>query len=132
MKDGDEQRESGWRGRVRLLTRELRAISVAVRDPRTPRVARVLGICIVAYAVSPLDLIPDPIPVLGYVDDLVLVPLGVWMLLKLIPDDVMEDCRRVAGELESSVGGIVAAVVIVLLWIVTAALLTRALFAAAT
>jgi len=67
-------------------------LALALRHPRTPWHARVVGGVTLAYALSPIDLIPDFIPVLGYLDDLVLVPLGIWVTMQLIPDDVWTEC----------------------------------------
>ncbi len=69
-------------------------LGLALAHPRTPWYAKVLAVVVVAYAVSPIDLIPDPIPVLGYLDDIVLLPLGVALVVKLIPPNVVEDCRQ--------------------------------------
>jgi uncharacterized membrane protein YkvA (DUF1232 family) len=69
------------------------AVSLAVRDPRVPWYARAVGACVVAHALSPIDLIPDFIPVLGYLDDLVLVPLGLLLMLRLIPADILAEHR---------------------------------------
>jgi uncharacterized membrane protein YkvA (DUF1232 family) len=83
---------------ARELKAELVAISRAARDPRTPWIARVLALLVVAYAASPIDLIPDFIPVLGLIDDLILLPLGVALILQLIPRDVMTEHRARAVE----------------------------------
>ncbi len=82
-----------WRQQVRQLKQEVYALSLACRDPRVPWYAKFLAAGIVAYAFSPVDLIPDFIPVLGYLDDLVLIPLGVILVQAIIPDSVMADCR---------------------------------------
>lgn len=87
-----------WRQRARELKRDTYAIYLACRDPRVPWSAKALGAFVVAYAFSPIDLIPDFIPVLGYLDDLILVPLGIALVLKRIPPNVMEDCRQQARE----------------------------------
>jgi len=73
----------------------------AYKDQRVAWYAKLFAICVVAYAFSPIDLIPDFIPVLGFLDDIILVPLGVWIALKLIPDEVVKDCRAKAEELLS-------------------------------
>ena len=73
------------------------ALQYAVRDPRTPWYAKVVVGCVVAYAVSPIDLIPDVIPILGYLDDLLLVPLGIYLALKLISPEVLADGRAKAA-----------------------------------
>jgi uncharacterized membrane protein YkvA (DUF1232 family) len=88
-------------GRLKAWARQLRvdcvAVSRAARDPRTPRIARVLALIVVAYAASPIDLIPDFIPVLGLLDDLILVPLGIALVLRLIPPAVMAEHRSAAA-----------------------------------
>ena len=85
-----------WKQRARQLKVETYAIYLAYKDPRTPWYARVFAACVVGYAFSPIDLVPDPIPVLGYLDDLVLVPLGVTLALKMIPQTVLAECREKA------------------------------------
>jgi uncharacterized membrane protein YkvA (DUF1232 family) len=80
------------------LKLELNALGLAYADPRTPWLARLLLICIVAYALSPIDLIPDPIPIIGHVDDLILVPLGIALAIRMIPESVMADCRERARQ----------------------------------
>jgi uncharacterized membrane protein YkvA (DUF1232 family) len=81
---------------------ETQALYFACRDPRTPWPVKLLAAGVVAYALSPLDLIPDPIPVLGQLDDLALVPLGLWVARRLIPPEIMADCRRRAEARRSS------------------------------
>jgi uncharacterized membrane protein YkvA (DUF1232 family) len=73
-----------WKQKAKQLKREVHAFYLAMKDPRTPWFARVLAAVIVGYAFSPIDLIPDPIPILGYLDDLVLLPLGILLLVKII------------------------------------------------
>jgi uncharacterized membrane protein YkvA (DUF1232 family) len=116
-----------WRERVRALKRELGALLLAWRDPRTLWYARLTALAVVAYAFSPLDLIPDPIPVLGYLDDLILLPLGIWLALRLIPREVMSDARRriASGETVELAHPRLAAAVIVALWIVSFVLVIR-------
>ena len=117
----------GFRARVRALKREVHALYFAVRDPRTPWYAKALAGAVVAYALSPIDLIPDFIPVLGYLDDLVLVPLGIAAALKLVPADVMAECRAKADAAApaSRRAGLVAAVLIVACWIALGAWAAR-------
>jgi uncharacterized membrane protein YkvA (DUF1232 family) len=114
----------GWKRRARQLKMETYAIYLAYRDPRTPWYARIFAACVVGYAFSPLDLIPDPIPVLGYLDDLVLVPLGVALALKMIPPPVLAECRERA---QAAMGqgkptNWAAAGVIIAIWLLLAAL----------
>jgi uncharacterized membrane protein YkvA (DUF1232 family) len=107
--------------RARELKRETYALYLACRDPRVPWYARILAVGIVSYALSPIDLIPDFIPVLGYLDDLILVPLGIALLLKLIPDVVMVECRERAQVLLADGRPVsrTAAAVIIGIWIVS-------------
>jgi uncharacterized membrane protein YkvA (DUF1232 family) len=104
------------------VKREAFALYLACGDPRTPWGARVLAGVVVAYAFSPIDLIPDFIPILGYLDDLVLVPLGILAVRRLVPAAVMAECRvRAETELLAKPVSRRAAVVIVLLWLLAAA-----------
>lgn len=89
----------------------------AARDPMTPFLVRLLALAIAAYALSPIDLIPDFIPIIGYLDDLVLLPLGIALVIKLIPAVVMESSRKKATEAAAKPTSITAAVVIVAIWL---------------
>src|SRR6476469_1690853 len=105
---------------ARGLRRDGHAVYLASRDPRVPWHVKVLAIAVAAYALSPIDLIPDFIPVVGYRDDLVIVPLGIWLVVSLIPEDVMAECRAhadAAGSRPVSKAGMIA---IVVAWIVAA------------
>lgn len=104
---------------ARSLKLQTAVLYFAVRDPRTPITAKLFAAMIVAYALSPIDLIPDFIPVLGYLDDIVIVPLGIWLALKLIPAEVMVDARARAQQLESRrlPRSYLAAVIIAMLWV---------------
>jgi uncharacterized membrane protein YkvA (DUF1232 family) len=107
----------GWKRRARDLKREVYALYFACRDPRVPWYAKALAAAVVAYALSPIDLIPDFIPVLGYVDDLLLVPLGVMAVRALVPAEVMAQCREKATLLEDKPRSWIAGAVIVALWL---------------
>src|SRR5215831_10205953 len=85
--------------RARHLKAETFALYLAARDPRTPWYAKLLVAGIVAYAFSPIDLIPDFVPVLGYLDDLILIPVGITLAIRLVPDSVLTDCRAQAQEI---------------------------------
>jgi uncharacterized membrane protein YkvA (DUF1232 family) len=111
-----------WKDRARRLKRELNALALASRDPRTPWYAKALAVCVVAYAFSPIDLIPDPIPVLGYLDDLILIPLGIVLVMRLIPDEVMADARTRANEGSMKPASWIAAGLIICCWIALAIL----------
>jgi uncharacterized membrane protein YkvA (DUF1232 family) len=114
------ERLKGWAGRLKA---ELYALYLAYRDPRVPLYARVFAACVVGYAFSPIDLIPDPIPVLGYLDDLVLIPLGVTLAIKMIPAPVLAECREKARRtIEERPTNRTAAALIVALWLSLAAL----------
>ena len=112
-----------WKRRARQLKLETYAVYLAYRDPRVPWYARLLGACVVAYAFSPIDLIPDPIPVLGYLDDLILVPLGIALVLKMIPEPVLAECREKAQATmnDGKPNNWAAAAVIVVIWLLLAA-----------
>jgi uncharacterized membrane protein YkvA (DUF1232 family) len=122
---------SGLQGWARLIKRDTVAIYLAVRDRRTSWYAKAVGMIVVTYALSPIDLIPDFIPVLGYVDDLLVVPLGIWITVKLIPNSVMEDCRARAERIEARPVSWIAAAVIVGVWIAAAALIGWMIYDAA-
>lgn len=101
------------------LKKEVVALYLACRDRQTPWYAKLITACVVAYALSPIDLIPDFIPILGYLDDLILVPIGIMLAVRLIPRPVMERCRAEAGRKLSKgeAGGRKAAVVIIFIWL---------------
>ena len=113
-----------WKQRARQLKAETYALYLAYRDPRTPWYARIVAAVVVGYAFSPIDLIPDFIPVLGYVDDLILVPFGIWLALKMIPPEVIAESRARAQESLANGKPVnrAAAVVIVAIWLLLAAL----------
>ena len=89
----------------------------ALRDLRTPRVAKIVGGVVVAYALSPIDLIPDFIPVIGLLDDLLLVPLGIWLTVKLIPPHILADAHAKAERLKRLPRNYFAAALIILVWL---------------
>ena len=105
------------------LKRNIIALHLAARDPRTPWYAKLFVVCVVAYALSPIDLIPDVIPVLGYLDDLLLLPLGIYIAMKLIPPKILADCQAEAAAGENLPRSWSAAVFVILIWLVTLALL---------
>jgi len=113
-----------WKRRARQLKAEIYALYLAYRDSRTPWYARLFAACVVAYAFSPIDLIPDFIPVLGYLDDLILIPLGIALALKMIPPQVMADSRVKAQELlgQDRPTNWIAAAAIATIWLALAAL----------
>jgi len=104
---------------ARALKAEIAVLAAAVRDARTPWYAKVLGVIIVAYALSPIDLIPDFIPVLGYLDDLLLLPLGIWLVRRIIPADVMAEHRASVAAGTRLPPNRMAAAAIVALWVIS-------------
>ena len=116
------------RSRARKLKSEIFALYLALRDPRTPWYAKAFGALVVAYAFSPLDLIPDFVPVLGYLDDVILLPLGIWLTIRMIPLAVLDESRaRAEIELrDRRPTNWAVAVVIILLWAGSIALVVLA------
>lgn len=110
------QRLKKWAQSLKL---EVLAIYLACRDPRTPWYANLVAGLVVAYALSPIDLIPDPIPVLGYLNDLILLPLGILLARRLIPVEVLVDCRRQAEKQDWPKMNWFAGSIIVLIWMLT-------------
>ena len=101
---------------ARLAKRDVHAIYRAARDPRVPWYVKALAFCVAGYALSPIDLIPDFVPVLGYVDDLIIVPLGILIVLKLIPPDIIAEHRALAAAAQGRPVSHAAAIVIVVVW----------------
>ncbi|MFC1987026.1 YkvA family protein [Chloroflexota bacterium] len=117
---------TAWKQKARLLKAETYALYLACKDPRVPWYAKVFMAAIVAYALSPIDLIPDFIPVLGYVDDLIIIPAGVFLALRMIPREVLGECREKAvSERVSGKTKWVAAFVIISVWLLVIFLLFR-------
>ena len=114
---------------ARKLLRDVHAVYLAAHDPRVPWYAKVLAITVASYALSPIDLIPDFIPVLGYADDLIIVPLGIWLAVSLIPQEVMAEYRIKADEAGQRPRNAVAAIAIVAIWIVSLVALSWAVLA---
>lgn len=112
-----------WAQRLKL---EVIALGFCSRHPRTPVMAKALAIALVAYALSPIDLIPDFIPVLGYLDDLLILPAGIWLLLKLVPDDVLAECRAQAARWQEDDGAAprsrLGAALVIVFWLAVLAL----------
>ena len=108
--------------RARRVKIDLIALSLATRDPRTPWYAKLIIAGCVAYALSPVDVIPDFIPVLGLIDELIFIPIALALAIRFIPEEVLADCRRRAGEIAERRTSRTAAIVIVTLWVALAAL----------
>jgi uncharacterized membrane protein YkvA (DUF1232 family) len=114
---------SSLRNWAKTLKRDVMALWLAGRDPRVPWYAKALAAAVAAYALSPIDLIPDFVPILGYVDDLVLVPLGIAVVVRLIPAETLQDLRRQASELLDRPASRVATALILSVWIALALVL---------
>ena len=107
---------------ARTIKRDVHALYLAARDPRTPWYAKALAVCVAGYALSPIDLIPDFIPVVGYLDDAVLVPLGILAVVKMIPPEVMAEHRAAAALAIDRPVSRGAALIIACIWVASVAL----------
>ncbi len=121
---------SSLKERTKNLKRDVHALYLAYRDPRVPLRAKLLIVVLIGYAASPIDLIPDFIPVLGYLDDLILLPLGVSVAIKMIPKDVLSECMEKASAPhdEGQRKNWLAAFLIILLWLAAIVLIGRAVW----
>ena len=108
---------------ARALKRNVILLWLAARDPRTPMAAKLLAGCVAAYALSPIDLIPDFIPVIGLLDDLLLVPAGIWLALRLLPPGLRDELRETARDRPWPGPALAGAVVVGVIWTVAAALI---------
>ena len=112
---------SRWKQWARQIRTETYALYLAYRDPGVPWYAKAFAVCVVAYALSPVDLIPDFIPILGYLDDLILIPLGIIIAVKMIPAPVMAECREKARlTIQQGIPhSRIAAAIIIIIWLIT-------------
>lgn len=113
--------------KAKEIKRELAALYCAYRHPGVPWYAKAFMALVIGYALSPIDLIPDFIPVLGYLDDLILIPAGITVALRMIPKGIIEECRAQAADMDKSSMGKswIAAGVILVVWIVLIIALVR-------
>jgi uncharacterized membrane protein YkvA (DUF1232 family) len=111
-----------WREQARRFRREVYALYLASRHPRVPWYAKALAAAVVAYALSPIDLIPDFVPVLGYLDELIVIPLGVLLVRRLVPGDVMADCRARAEVMAEKPVSRAGAAIVIGAWLLLAGL----------
>jgi uncharacterized membrane protein YkvA (DUF1232 family) len=117
-----------WKRWARERKRDSYALFLAARDPRVPWYTKALALCVVGYALSPIDLIPDFIPIVGYLDDLILVPLGLALVLRLTPSPALDEARRRAqeamdrGALSRSLPARIATLIVVVVWLAAVAL----------
>jgi uncharacterized membrane protein YkvA (DUF1232 family) len=101
---------------ARIIRRDVHAIYLASRDPRVPWYAKALAIVVAGYALSPIDLIPDFVPVLGYLDDVILVPVGIWLVIQMIPPGIMAEHRKLAAAAQERPVSWTAAIAIATIW----------------
>ena len=116
-----------YKEKAKELKQDVMAVYLAYRHQEVPWYAKLLAVLVVGYALSPVDLIPDFIPILGYLDDLILLPLGIILVVRLIPKEIMEECRAEARELHSGRKPRmwVAGALIVVIWIIIIAWIAR-------
>lgn len=108
------------KAKAKVLKSDIMAVYIACRRPEVPWYIKLLAVIIIGYALSPIDLIPDFIPVLGYLDDLILLPLGIKLLIKLIPNEVLEECRLEAEEKygEKRPDNWISGIIVIMVWVV--------------
>jgi uncharacterized membrane protein YkvA (DUF1232 family) len=115
-------KNGAWKKWAASLKNNLYALYLASRDDRVPIPAKIIIGLVVAYAVSPIDLIPDFIPFLGYLDDLLLLPLGIWLAIRLVPQEVWQECQALAVKRVAEMPrNYLAAAVIVIIWLLAIA-----------
>lgn len=114
------ERLKAW---AKALKRDVVALWRAARDPRVPWHAKAVAAAVAAYALSPIDLIPDFVPVIGYVDDLLIVPAGIWLAVRLVPPEILEEHRRAAAEAITRPVSRAGMVAILAIWVLAAVLL---------
>jgi uncharacterized membrane protein YkvA (DUF1232 family) len=107
---------------ARTIKRDVHALYLASRDPRVPWYAKALAVAVAGYALSPIDLIPDFIPVLGYLDDVVILPLGILLVIRMIPPEIMAEHRALASAARERPVSRTAAAIIALIWALSIAL----------
>jgi uncharacterized membrane protein YkvA (DUF1232 family) len=112
---------------ARRLRIDAHAAWLAARDPRTPWHARAFGLLITAYALSPIDLIPDFIPILGLLDDAILIPLGIWLFVKMLPEGLLDEHRVTAAAAAERPGSAWGAAIVLVFWILAALITARLL-----
>ena len=105
------------RERAKVLKNEIHALAIAFGDPRTPFYAKAWVLLVVAYGLSPIDLIPDFIPIIGFLDDIILLPLGISLAIRLVPAEVLADARLSAVKSSGKALGKIGAGIIVLVWL---------------
>ncbi|HAJ32387.1 MAG TPA: hypothetical protein DCK79_03330 [Candidatus Atribacteria bacterium] len=110
---------SKWKEKAKKLKQEIYALYLAYKDPRVSWYAKIFIVILVGYAISPIDLIPDFIPIIGYLDDLILLPLGIVLAIKMIPREVMEECRKESTKgIKDKKIAVIGLIIIISIWVV--------------
>ena len=110
---------SRWKEKAKKLKQEIYALYLAYKDPRVSWYAKIFIVILVGYAISPIDLIPDFIPIIGYLDDLILLPLGIILVIKMIPKEVMEECREESTKgIKDKKIAVIGLIIIISIWVV--------------
>lgn len=118
MNEGKAKPRPGLRGWAKLMKGDILALFLALKHPQTPLAAKFIAALVVGYALSPIDFIPDFIPVLGYIDDIILLPVGIALTIRFIPENVLTECRQQAALYSGLLPKLwLAATVIILLWL---------------
>jgi uncharacterized membrane protein YkvA (DUF1232 family) len=117
----------GLKEKAKRLKRDIGALYYACKHEKTPLLVKLLALVVVGYALSPIDLIPDFIPILGYLDDVILLPLGIYIVVKLLPDEILVECREKAEKRfsEDKKANYVVGVIVVVIWIAVIAWILR-------
>ena len=113
---------------ARRIKQETHAVFLAARDPRVPWPVRLLALAVAAYALSPIDLIPDVIPVLGLLDDAIIVPLGILLVVRLLPPAILDEHRRAVAQRVGKPTSRLGALLVIAIWLLAIAILTRILW----
>ena len=115
-----------WNKKASILKAELDALYLCSKDPRIPWYAKALLLIVLGYALSPVDLIPDFIPVIGYLDDIILIPMGIACVVRMIPKEVLEECRKQARSRPTNKGKHwIAAIVILFIWLLAIMMISK-------
>jgi uncharacterized membrane protein YkvA (DUF1232 family) len=129
LKNNFQKKLEELKKRAKELKKNIGVLYLAYKHPKTPWYAKIMTALVVVYALSPIDLIPDFIPVLGYLDDLILIPAGITLSFRLIPREVIDDCRKSLDENENLKSkGIIGGIIIALIWIFIIYLILRKIF----
>ena len=103
--------------RLARIRQNITVLYLVLRHPRTKWYQKIIPVCVVAYALSPVDLIPDFVPVLGFLDDILIIPAGLWLSFKLIPDDIISECKQNSGKTKITRKSILGLVIIIVSWV---------------